>query len=75
MAFSAHQMAFGPNTVGPFTWRDDESDWKFSQDTSISGEFVQRRKVRATAREAALEEIANSRLRCVLAYTQSFAPM
>ena len=44
----------------------------FAQDTSISGQFVQQWKLRMKAQEAAMKEIANSKLRRLLAYNKTF---
>ena len=43
----------------------------FAQDTSVSGQFPQRRKLRMMAQDAALKECASSRLRRLLAYNKS----
>ena len=43
----------------------------FSQDTSFSGEFVQQWKLGMRAREAALNGVADSKLRRLLAYNKS----
>ena len=44
----------------------------FAQDTSISGQFVRQRQLRIRAQEAALKEIADSKLRILLAYNKTF---
>ena len=53
-------------------WDDSEGDLLFAQDTSISGQFVQQWQLRIRAQEAALKEIANSKLRRLLAYDKTF---
>ena len=44
----------------------------FAQDTSISGQFAQQRQLRIRAQGAARKEIANSKLRRLLAYNKTF---
>ena len=56
-------------------WRqpgDKDEDLPLAQDSSLSRLVAQRRKLRMMAQGAALEEIANSRLRRLLAYNKSF---
>ena len=69
---SAYQMVFGSNPVGKFGRGDEDGDLPFAQDTSLSGRFVARWGLRMLAQEAALEEIANSKLRRILAFNNSF---
>ena len=44
-----------------------DGDLIFAQDTSPSGQFVQHWKLREMAQEAVLQEVANSKLRKLLA--------
>ena len=44
----------------------------FTQDTSLAGQFVQRRKLRMRAQEASQKEIADGILRRLLARNKSF---
>ena len=60
-------MVFASNPSGLFWWRGGNSDLEFSQDVSIPGQFVRQLKLRITAQEAALKEIAGSKLRRLLA--------
>ena len=70
--FSAYQMVFGSNPADNFGWGDEDEDLLFAQDTSLSGQFVAQWKLRMLAQEAALKEIANSKLRRILAFNNSF---
>ena len=44
----------------------------FAQETSLAGQFVQLWKLRMRAREVAAKEVANSKLRRLFAYNESF---
>ena len=55
-----------------FGWEDKDEDLAFAQDASAPGQFVQQWRLRAMAPEAALKEIANSKLRRLLAFNKSF---
>ena len=55
-----------------YGWDDSDDDLLFAQDTSISGQFAQQWQLRIRAQEAALKEIANSKLRRLLAYNKTF---
>ena len=70
--FSAYQMAFGPNPVDFFGWGDGDEDLLFAQDTSLAGQSVQQRKLRMRGQEATLKEVANSKLRRLLARNKTF---
>ena len=70
--FSAYQMVFGSNSAGNFGWGDEDEDRLFAQDTSLSGQFVAQWKLRMLAQEAASKEIANIKLRRILAFTNPF---
>ena len=70
--FSAYQLVFGSNPADNFGWGDDDEDLLFAQDTSLSGQFVANWKLRMIAQEAALKQIANSKLRRILAFNNSF---
>ena len=66
-------MVFGSNPVD-LCWREDKDrDSAFAQDTSLSGQSVQHWELRMMAQEAALEEIAYSRIRRRLARSESVA--
>ena len=49
-----------------FGWEGADADLMFAQDTSLAGQFVQQRKLRMRAQEAALQEVAKSKLRRLL---------
>ena len=70
--FSAYQMVFGPNPLDLFCWENKYEDLMFAQDTSFAGQSVQQWKLRMRAQEAALEKIANRKVRRLLAYNRSF---
>ena len=70
--FSAYQMVFEPNSADLFGWDDTDEDLIFTQDTSLAGQFVQNWKLRMRAQEAALNAVAKSKLRRLLAYSKSF---
>ena len=53
-------------------WGDSDEDLLFARDTSISGQVVQQRQLRIRAQETALEGIANSELRRLLAHNKTF---
>ena len=54
-----------------YGWGDTKEDLLFAQDNSISGQFVQQWRLRIRAQEAALREVANSKLRRRLAYNKT----
>ena len=60
--YSAFQLVFGSNPVGPYGWGDQDENLLFEQDSSVSGQFAQQWKLRMMAEEAALKEAANSKL-------------
>ena len=70
--YSAYQLVFGSNPMDLYGWGDSDDDLLFAQDTSISGQFVHQWQLRIRAQEAALKEIANSKLRRLLAYNKTF---
>ena len=70
--YSAYQLVFGSNPMDLYGWGDTDEDLLFARDTSISGQFVQQWQLRIRAQEAALKEIANSKLRRLLAYNKTF---
>ena len=70
--YSAYQLVFGSNPMDLYGWIDSDEDLLFAQDTSISGQFAQQWQLRIRAQEAALKEIANSKLRRLLAYNETF---
>ena len=55
-----------------YGWDDSEDDLLFAQDTSLAGQFVNQWKLRMRAQEATLREVANSKLRRILARNQTF---
>ena len=55
-----------------FGWGDTGEDSLFAQDTLVSGQSVQQWTLRMTTQEAALKEVANRRLRRLLALNKSF---
>ena len=63
--FSAYQMVFG--------WGGGGEDLLSAQDTSLSRQFAQQWKLRMRAQEATLREVANSKLRRLLAHNQTFS--
>ena len=70
--FSAYQMAFGPNLVHLYCRKSDGSDFDCAQDASMPRLFVQRRRLRVIAQEAASREMAMCELRPPLAHSRSF---
>ena len=70
--FSSYQMVFGSNPIDLYGWEDSEEDLLFAQDTSVAGQFVNQWKLRMRAQEATLKEVANSKLRRILAHNQTF---
>ena len=60
-------MVFGSNPVDLFGREDKGGNLLFAQDTSASGQFAQEWKPRIMAQEAALKEVATSKLRRLLA--------
>ena len=65
-------MVFGSNPADLFGWDDSEEDLLFAQDTSSKGQFANQWKLRMRAQEATLKEVANSKLRRILAHNQTF---
>ena len=63
----AYQMIFGSNLVDLCGWEDDNEDLLCTQDTLLAGQFAQHWKLRTRAQEAALKEVAKSKLRGLLA--------
>ena len=72
IGYSAFQLVFGSNPADRYGWEDNDDDLLFAQDTSASGQFVQQWKLRMMAQEAALKEVANSKLRRLLAHNKTF---
>ena len=70
--FPAYQMVFGSNPTDHFGWEDADEDLMFARDTSLDGQSVQPWKLRMRAEEAALKEVADIKLRRLLAYNKSF---
>ena len=69
---SAHQLVCGSNPVELYGWGYKDEDSPFAQDTSRSGGFAQHWKLRMVAQEAALQEVARSKLRRLSARNKSF---
>ena len=57
--FPAHWVASGRCPVYPYTRRGDDSDSDLEPDASISGKFAEERKSRMSARDAALQDVAD----------------
>ena len=55
-----------------FGWGYEDEDLLLLQDASLSGQFVTQWKLRMSAQQAALKEIANGTLRRSLAFNNSF---
>ena len=70
--FSAYQMVFGSNPADLFGWGDSDEDLLFAQGTSLAGQFANQWKLRVRAQEATLREVANGKLRRILARNQTF---
>ena len=69
---SAYWMIFGSSAADNFGWRYEDEELLFYQETSLSGQLVTQWKLRMLAQEAALREIANGKLRRILAFNNSF---
>ena len=65
--FPARQTVFRPNPADLSGWEDGDDGLTFARDTSPAGQFVQQCELRMRAQEATLGEIANSKLRRLLA--------
>ena len=61
--YSTYQVVFGPNPADRYVRGGDGEDLLFAQDISLSERLVRKRKIRVMAQEAALEEMANRKLR------------
>ena len=70
--FPAFQLVFGSNTVDPFGRGAQDEDLLFTQGASAPGQLVQHWKLRTTAQEAAMKEVAERSLRRLLAYDKAF---
>ena len=69
---SAYHPEFGSNPADNFGRGDGDENLLFAQDASLSGQFVAQRGLRIVAQKAALTEIANSEMRGILAFKNSF---
>ena len=69
--FSAYLIAVGSNPADNFGWGEEDEDLLYAQDTSLSGQFAAQWKLRMLAQKAALKEIANGKLRRILAFKNS----
>ena len=65
--YSAYQLVFLSNSAYLCEWEDKDEDLLFPQDTPLPEQFAQQWKQRMVAREAALREAANIKLRRLLA--------
>ena len=65
-------MVFKSNPVDLFGWDDKDKDPLFARDASFSSEFGKQWTLHIMAQEAALKEVATSKLRRLLAYNESF---
>ena len=79
-SFAAYQMVFGPSPAELFRWEGGDGDLMFTQDTFSAGQFVQQWKLRVRGQEAALKEVAGSKLRRLVAHnkdaeSQKLAPL
>ena len=70
--YSAVQLVFGSNPADLVRWGDHGDDLLCAPDSAVSGQFAQRWKLRMMAQEAALKEVAKSKLRRLLAYNKTF---
>ena len=70
--FSAYQLVFGSNPGDNFGWGAEDGDFFFAQNTSPPGQFVAQWELRMVAQEAALRTLANSMLRRIRAFNNSF---
>ena len=57
--------------MDPYGWGDQDEGLLFAQDASVPGRRAQQWELRMLAREAALKEVANSKLRGLLAYNKT----
>ena len=64
-------MVFGPNPEDLLGREAKDEDLTFARNTSLSGQFAQQWTLRTMEQEAALAEVANSKLRRLLAYNKS----
>ena len=71
--YSAYQMVSGSNPADRMGWDDRGADLLFAQDASLSGQLAHQWTLRMTAQEAARKEVANSKLRRLLAHSMSFS--
>ena len=69
--YSAFRRVFGSNPVGLYGWDAQDEDFLTAQDASVSGQFAHPWNLRMMAQEAALEEVANSKLRRLPAYGET----
>ena len=70
--FSANPMVFGSNPMDLFGWEDADDDSTFAQDTPLAGQVAQQWELRMRAQETVLKEVADSKLRRLLARNKSF---
>ena len=72
IGYSVSQLVFGSNVVDIYGWGDQDEDLLFAQDASASGRFARQWELFMMAQEAALKEVASSKLRRFLAYNETF---
>ena len=65
-------MVSGSNPADVFGWDGRDKNLTFTQDTPPSGQFVRQWKLRMRAQGAGFREVANSKLRRLLAHSKSF---
>ena len=63
-------IGFVSNPMDLYGGDDADEDLLFAQYASISSQFAQQRQLRIRAQEAALKDIAKSKLRRLMAYTK-----
>ena len=68
--WSAYKVVFRSNSADMYGRGNDGEDLLWAQDTSPSGQFAQLRKLCIMAREGAWGEMANSKLRPLMAYNK-----
>ena len=66
-------MVFGTSPVNLIGWEDNDEDLMLPQDTSLAGQLVEHWELRTDAQEAALKEVASSKLRRLVAYKKSLS--
>ena len=70
--FPAYRMAAGANPADVSMWQDNDDELGCVQNAAVSSQFAQQWKLRVMAHEAALEELAASKLRRPLGRNRAF---